>query len=92
MQVVEEAHSAGCVLGRRRGHRVDRDCAFAALELVDGADAHAGGKSRLDRGNVRVVRRDDDDLVERERARDSVVVGPGSTNELIDKLREDDAY
>ena len=35
-----------------------------ALELVDRPDAELGGRQPSDRGDLRVVRRDDEDIVE----------------------------
>ena len=52
----------------RRGHRVDRDRRLLALELVDGADAGAGQRARAIARDLGVVRRDDEDVLQRRSA------------------------
>ena len=53
------------VVGGAGGHRVDGDRRLLALELVDRADARAVGQVLLQLRDLRVVGRDDEDVVER---------------------------
>ena len=67
VRAVEKVHAARRVLGRRRRQRHDDDGRLLALELVDGADAHAGQPLR-ERRHLRVVRRDDHEIAARRAA------------------------
>ena len=57
----------GASSGRRRRHRVDADRRLLALELVDRPDPRLGRQQPLDRPDLGVVRRDDQDVVPADR-------------------------
>ncbi len=65
--VVEELDVPRQVIAARRRHRHDDRLRLLALELVDRADARARRKHRLQQIHLRVVRRHDEDVVERHR-------------------------
>ena len=67
MQVVEEGDAAGRVGRAGAGHRVDDHRRLLALELVDGADPRALRQRVARQRDVRVVRRDDEHVVEPQR-------------------------
>ncbi len=64
------------VVGATRGHRVDDDRRLLALELVDGADARTFGQRGGELAHLRVVRRHDQDVVQRDLVLHAESVGP----------------
>ena len=80
--VVEELDVAGEVVGARGGHR-DEDCfGLLALELVDGADAGAGGEDRLQQVHLRIVGRYDQDVVGGDRVLEAFLVAEALLEEV----------
>ena len=86
---VQELEVARRVVGRRRGCRVDRHGRLLALELVD--RAHSPGHADpaldgpVDLGDLGVVRRHDDDVVEGQRPGGALAVRPGAAEERGDQ-------
>ena len=65
VRAVKKLHAARRIGMARRRHRIDDDRRFLSLKLVDRADARAG-QPLLQLEDLRVVWRDDQDVVERD--------------------------
>ena len=76
MPAEQELHTVRGLLWARRRHRVDDDGRLLPLELVYGSDA-SPGDALGDLGDLRVVRCDDQDFIERHGLRLTMTVRPG---------------
>jgi hypothetical protein len=88
---VKELHSPRSVSVTGGRHGINDDRGFLTLEFVDGADAGAGN-AFLQLEDLRVVRRDDQDIVERNRRFFPAPINPGRAgfqyvrNEVADRV------
>ena len=78
VQAVEELHPTRRIGMAGRGRGVDRDGGFLSLELINSADAGTW-QALLNFEDLRVVRRDNHDVVEREWLLLAIGVNPGRT-------------
>src|ERR1700730_7935686 len=86
VQAEKKVHAAGRVVDRRCGHRIDNDRRLLPLELVDRSDPGTARKCLNQPPTLRVVWRDNKNVLNGDRTRCSVPIGPRQANECAEGL------